>query len=161
MNILKPKLPGFLIAGTHSSVGKSSAKEAIAAVLSAPKGRDLASGGEYRVRKSIKSYNSELGLALAILGLKTAWKNPDGFCGDPEEGCHELPQTGAGTHASHDGVERRHHVISEVSAHGSTSCRDVLNGRKMKARYELNATRYSNPRRRQQSCGGRSRSQGR
>ena len=60
----KPK-----IIGITGSVGKSSAKEAIAAVLES----------RYRVRKSLKSYNSELGLALAVFGLKTAWHNPFGW----------------------------------------------------------------------------------
>ncbi len=54
------------IIGITGSVGKSSTKDAIAAVLE----------NRFSVRKSKKSYNSELGLALAILGLSTAWKNP-------------------------------------------------------------------------------------
>src|SRR3989344_600253 len=54
------------VIGITGSVGKSSAKEAVAAVLES----------RFNVRKSIKSYNSELGMALAILGLKTAWNNP-------------------------------------------------------------------------------------
>ncbi|MDP3934997.1 MAG: Mur ligase family protein [Candidatus Giovannonibacteria bacterium] len=60
----KPK-----IIGITGSVGKSSAKEAAAAVLES----------RFNVRKSVKSYNSELGMALAILGLKTAWNNPIGW----------------------------------------------------------------------------------
>lgn len=54
------------IIGIAGSVGKSSTKEAITAVLES----------KMRVRKSKKSYNSELGLALAVLGLETAWHNP-------------------------------------------------------------------------------------
>ncbi len=60
----KPK-----IIGVTGSVGKSSTKEAVATVLES----------KYKIRKSIKSYNSELGLALAILGLKTAWQSPSGW----------------------------------------------------------------------------------
>lgn len=57
------------IIGITGSSGKSSTKEAVASVLSQ----------KFKVRKSIKSYNSELGLALAVLGLKTAWSNPIGW----------------------------------------------------------------------------------
>src|SRR3989344_344576 len=60
----KPK-----IIGITGSAGKSSTKEAIFSVLSS----------KYSVRKSEKSYNSELGLSLAVLGLKTAWRNPFGW----------------------------------------------------------------------------------
>jgi UDP-N-acetylmuramoyl-tripeptide--D-alanyl-D-alanine ligase len=58
-----------VVVGITGSVGKSSTKEAIATVL----------GARFSVRKSKKSYNSELGLSLAILGLETAWKNPIGW----------------------------------------------------------------------------------
>lgn len=54
----KPKI--IAITGT---VGKTSAKEAIAAVLD----------GSFYVRKNIESYNSEIGTPLTILGLKNAW----------------------------------------------------------------------------------------
>ena len=54
------------IIGITGSVGKSSTKDAIALVL----------GTRYKVRKSVKSYNSKLGISLAILGLKTEWLNP-------------------------------------------------------------------------------------
>jgi len=47
-------------------VGKTSAKDAIATVL----------GQKFFVRKSVKSYNSELGVPLIILGLETGWLNP-------------------------------------------------------------------------------------
>lgn len=53
------------IIGITGSVGKSSTKEAVAAVLES----------RFSVRKSQKSYNSEIGLALAILGLPTAWRS--------------------------------------------------------------------------------------
>ncbi|KKT41142.1 MAG: UDP-N-acetylmuramoyl-tripeptide-D-alanyl-D-alanine ligase [Parcubacteria group bacterium GW2011_GWA2_44_13] len=57
------------IIGITGSVGKSSAKEAIAVVL----------GSRYDVRKSQKSYNSEIGLAMAVLGLSTAWRSSVGW----------------------------------------------------------------------------------
>jgi len=57
------------IIGITGSVGKSSTKEAVFSVLTS----------KYLSRKSEKSYNSELGLALAVLGLKTAWRNPFGW----------------------------------------------------------------------------------
>ena len=57
------------IVGITGSVGKSSSKEAVSAVLER----------RYYTRKSIKSYNSELGLALAILDLETAWHSPLGW----------------------------------------------------------------------------------
>ena len=48
------------------SVGKTSAKDAIFTVLSKFK----------TVRKSEKSFNSEIGLPLTILGLPNGWNNP-------------------------------------------------------------------------------------
>ncbi len=48
------------------SVGKTSTKDAVYAVLS----------GVLHVRKSEKSYNSEIGLPLTILGIKNGWNNP-------------------------------------------------------------------------------------
>ena len=62
------------------SVGKSSTKEAIALTL----------GQKFRVRKSQKSYNSELGLALSVLGLPTAWKNPIGWLKNIVAGLREV-----------------------------------------------------------------------
>ncbi|MSR76003.1 MAG: hypothetical protein EXS68_00215 [Candidatus Ryanbacteria bacterium] len=58
-----------IIIGVTGSVGKTSAKEAIAAVLAE----------HFRTRKSPKSYNSELGLPLTILGLESAWNSPLGW----------------------------------------------------------------------------------
>ncbi|MEK7650234.1 MAG: UDP-N-acetylmuramoyl-tripeptide--D-alanyl-D-alanine ligase [Patescibacteria group bacterium] len=58
-----------VIIGITGSVGKTSAKEAIAAVL----------GEHFRMRKSPKSYNSELGLPLTILGLESAWHSSLGW----------------------------------------------------------------------------------
>ena len=54
----KPKI--IAVSGT---VGKTSAKEAVALVL----------GSEFDIRKSEKSYNSEIGIPLAIIGSKTGW----------------------------------------------------------------------------------------
>lgn len=57
----KPK-----IIAVTGSVGKSTTKDAIYAVLS----------GSLHVRKSEKSFNSDLGVPLAILGCENGWKNP-------------------------------------------------------------------------------------
>lgn len=54
------------IVAVTGSVGKTSAKDAIFAML-----RE-----RYHVRASEKSFNSEVGLPLTILGLHTAWGNP-------------------------------------------------------------------------------------
>ena len=58
-----------IIIGITGSVGKTSAKEAIAAVLAE----------HFRTRKSPKSYNSEFGLPLTILGIESAWNSPTGW----------------------------------------------------------------------------------
>ncbi len=57
----KPK-----IIAVTGSVGKTSTKDAIYAVLSK----------SCRVRKSEKSFNSEIGLPLTVLGAPNAWNNP-------------------------------------------------------------------------------------
>ena len=57
----KPK-----IVAVTGSVGKTSAKDALAAVCA----------GRFRVRKSEKSFNSEIGIPLTILGLPNGWSNP-------------------------------------------------------------------------------------
>lgn len=57
----KPK-----IVAITGSVGKTSTKDAVFAVIS----------GFAYVRKSEKSYNSEIGLPLTILGLPNGWNNP-------------------------------------------------------------------------------------
>jgi len=54
------------IVGITGSVGKSSTKDAIYSALSA----------SFFVRKSQKSFNSELGIPLTILGCENAWNNP-------------------------------------------------------------------------------------
>ena len=57
----KPK-----IVAVTGSMGKTTAKDAVYAALS----------GALHVRKSEKSFNSDLGVPLTILGLENAWKNP-------------------------------------------------------------------------------------
>ena len=56
------------IIGITGSVGKSSAKQAIGAVLA----------GKFQVRVSPKNYNTELGLPLSVLDLpsggRSAWR---------------------------------------------------------------------------------------
>lgn len=54
------------IIAVTGSVGKTSTKDAIYAVFSKL----------YSARKSEKSFNSEIGVPLAILGLPNAWNNP-------------------------------------------------------------------------------------
>jgi len=56
----KPK-----IVGVTGNVGKTSTKEAVAAVLAV----------QYKIRKSEKSYNSEFGVPLTVIGCKTAWNS--------------------------------------------------------------------------------------
>ncbi len=60
-----------IIIGVTGSVGKTSTKEAIATALSV----------HYEVRKSAKSFNSELGVPLTILGEDTGWMNPFAWAG--------------------------------------------------------------------------------
>ncbi len=55
----------FIIAVT-GSVGKTSMKDAIYTVLKT----------EFTARKSQKSFNSDIGVPLAVLGLPNAWNNP-------------------------------------------------------------------------------------
>ncbi len=66
--LLLSRMQPKIIAVT-GSVGKTSAKDAIFAVVSS----------HYHARKSEKSFNSELGVPLTILGLDTAWSNPLGW----------------------------------------------------------------------------------
>ncbi len=54
------------IVAVTGSVGKTSTKDAIFAALAE----------KYHVRKSEKSFNSEVGLPLTVLGLENAWGNP-------------------------------------------------------------------------------------
>ncbi|MBI4068200.1 UDP-N-acetylmuramoyl-tripeptide--D-alanyl-D-alanine ligase [Candidatus Kaiserbacteria bacterium] len=57
----KPK-----VIAVTGSVGKTTTKDAIYAALS----------GSLHVRKSEKSFNSDIGVPLTILGLENAWRNP-------------------------------------------------------------------------------------
>lgn len=55
-----------LIVMVTGSVGKTSTKDAVAAALSA----------RFHLRASEKSYNSEFGVPLTIIGAKNPWENP-------------------------------------------------------------------------------------
>jgi len=68
------------IIAVTGSVGKTSTKDAIYTMLS---------NGHY-VRKSQKSFNSELGVPLTILGLPNAWSSLSGWLGNILEGLHLL-----------------------------------------------------------------------
>jgi len=59
-----------IIIAITGSVGKTSTKDAIYTVLSS---------GPARVRKSQKSFNSEIGVPLTILGCGNAWSDPLGW----------------------------------------------------------------------------------
>ena len=73
---LLAKQKPFIVAVT-GSVGKSTAKDCIAALLS----------GSFACRKSPKNYNTEFGLPLAVLGLKTAGKSPTRWLANLWRGC--------------------------------------------------------------------------
>lgn len=62
--IIKKYKPSVI--GITGSVGKTAAKEAVAAVLAS----------KYRVRKSEGNYNTEIGLPLTIIGVKSGQKSP-------------------------------------------------------------------------------------
>lgn len=77
MKKIMEKILGFLakmivkkyqpkIVGITGSIGKTSAKEAIYAVLSS----------KFNTRKNIKNYNNELGVPLTIIGRESAGKSP-------------------------------------------------------------------------------------
>lgn len=68
----KPQI--VLITG---SVGKTSTKDAVAAALAEKRS----------VRKSEKSFNSEIGIPLAILALKNPWSNPLRWLATLVKGC--------------------------------------------------------------------------
>lgn len=57
------------IVGITGSVGKTSTKDAVAAVLSMG----------HQVRASAKSYNSDLGIPLTVIGMRSPWNNPLGW----------------------------------------------------------------------------------
>src|SRR2546426_1057325 len=54
------------IVAVTGSVGRTSTKDAVYALLA----------GSARVRRSEKSFNSEIGLPLTVLGVPNAWHNP-------------------------------------------------------------------------------------
>lgn len=60
-----------IVIAVTGSVGKTSTKDAIAAALAA--------SAAASVRKSQKSFNSDIGVPLAILGLGNAWNSPIGW----------------------------------------------------------------------------------
>lgn len=70
------------------SVGKTSAKDAIYSVISK----------KYHARKSQKSFNSEVGVPLTVLGLPNAWSSPLRWVGNILKGLlliawrHDYPQ---------------------------------------------------------------------
>lgn len=64
LNKYKPK-----IVGVTGSVGKTSTKDALVTVLAT----------SHFVRGSEKSYNSEFGVPLTVLGCRSAWNNPLGW----------------------------------------------------------------------------------
>ena len=64
------------IVAVTGSVGKTSTKDAVYAVLSTA----------FFVRKSDKSFNSEIGIPLTILGCPNAWNNPFGWLRNLLEG---------------------------------------------------------------------------
>lgn len=63
-SVLKKYNPKILV--VTGSVGKTSTKDAIASALE----------GSFRVAKSKKSYNSDIGVPLTILQLENPWSNP-------------------------------------------------------------------------------------
>ena len=64
------------IVAVTGSVGKTSTKDAIYAVLAS----------RYHVRRSDKSFNSEIGLPLTILGVPNGWSNPLRWLGNLIDG---------------------------------------------------------------------------
>lgn len=62
------------------SVGKTTTKEAVYAAISQ----------HVFARRSIKSYNGEIGVSLTILGLETAWDRPLGWLGNILRGLYVL-----------------------------------------------------------------------
>ena len=67
--VLKKYKPG--VVAITGSVGKTSAKDAIYTALVG-----TLPGGVLSVRKSDKSFNSDIGVALSVLGLPNGWYNP-------------------------------------------------------------------------------------
>lgn len=69
-----------MIVGVTGSVGKTSTKEAIFAVLKK----------KYRVRRSEKSFNTEIGMPLTIIGADHPGQNVFGWIGVIAKGCWQL-----------------------------------------------------------------------
>ncbi len=67
--VLKKYKPG--IVAITGSVGKTSTKDAIGTALAG-----IFAGGAADVRMSEKSFNSDIGVALSVLGLPNGWYNP-------------------------------------------------------------------------------------
>jgi UDP-N-acetylmuramoyl-tripeptide--D-alanyl-D-alanine ligase len=63
-NVLKKYKPDVI--GITGSMGKTSTKEAVFAVLSS----------KFKVRQNIKNYNNELGVPLSILGVESGHRSP-------------------------------------------------------------------------------------
>jgi len=76
--VLKRHLP--LVVAITGSVGKTSVKDAVCTALAV----------RLHVRKSQKSFNSELGVPLTILGLQNAWTHALGWLENMLEGMHAL-----------------------------------------------------------------------
>lgn len=66
--IILKKYKPYIIAVT-GSVGKTSTKDAIYTAISS----------NFKVRKNEKSFNSEIGVPLTILGVQNAWSDPIGW----------------------------------------------------------------------------------
>lgn len=71
----------FIVAVT-GSVGKTTTKDAIYEVLTAPGICKADGSGLCHVRKSEKSLNSDIGLPLTILGVPNAWYSISGWIGN-------------------------------------------------------------------------------
>lgn len=65
--LLRRKQP--MVIAITGSVGKTSMKDAVYAVIK----------NNYSARKSEKSFNSEIGIPLTVLGLPNAWRSPLGW----------------------------------------------------------------------------------
>lgn len=75
-HVLKKYSPTVI--AVTGSVGKTSTKDAIFAMITS----------KTFVRKSDKSFNSEIGVPLTILGLKNAWNNPFAWISNIVAGLH-------------------------------------------------------------------------
>lgn len=73
-----------LVVAVTGSVGKTSMKDAVCTALAA----------RFHVRKSQKSFNSEFGVPLTILGLQNAWTSPLKWIENLLEGAHTLVRRG-------------------------------------------------------------------